>query len=226
MRNPDRRVGKKEGPMILYAVADVHGKRENLDRIERTVREKQPDVLVAAGDVATRRDAAPVLERLDGLAVPVMLVRGNMDPPGLDIEAERYGNIRSLHRSEIVVGGVPFAGVSGTIPVPFRTRVTFREDRDLADLRPRVHRETVLVAHPPPLGVLDRAFGMLHAGSPGLRDLIRQTGPRLFICGHIHEAAGAERMGRTLVVNAAMGRRGGGALIHLGADDDIRLEWP
>lgn len=212
--------------MILYAVADVHGKRENLDRIERTVREKQPDVLVAAGDVATRRDAAPVLERLDGLAVPVMLVRGNMDPPGLDIEAERYGNIRSLHRSEIVVGGVPFAGVSGTIPVPFRTRVTFREDRDLADLRPRVHRETVLVAHPPPLGVLDRAFGMLHAGSPGLRDLIRQTGPRLFICGHIHEAAGAERMGRTLVVNAAMGRRGGGVLIHLGADDDIRLEWP
>jgi Icc-related predicted phosphoesterase len=46
---------------------------------------------------------------------------------------------------------------------------------------------------------------MLHAGSPGLRDLIRQTGPRLFICGHIHEAAGAERMGRTLVVNAAKG---------------------
>jgi hypothetical protein len=94
------------------------------------------------------------------------------------------------------------------------------------DLMPRVRRETVLVAHPPPLGVLDRAFGMLHAGSPGLRDLIRQTEPRLLICGHIHEAAGSERMGRTLVVNAAMGRRGGGALIRLGVDGDMQLEWP
>jgi len=176
--------------------------------------------------VATRRDAAPVLERLDGLAVPVMLVRGNMDPPGLDAEAERYGNIRSLHHSEIVIGGVPFTGISGTIPVPFRTRITFREDRELAVLMPRVRRDTVLVAHPPPLGILDRAFGMLHAGSPGLRDFIRQTEPRLLVCGHIHEAARAERMGRTLVGNAAMGRRGGGALIHLGQDDDIRLEWP
>ncbi len=216
----------KEGTYLLYGGADGHGRTENLDRIERTVREYRPDAVVAAGDVATRRDAAPVLERLDGLAVPVMLVRGNMDPPGLDAEAERYGNIRSLHHSEVVIEGVPFAGISGTIPVPFRTRITAREGRDLEDLKPRVRRETVLVAHPPPLGVLDRAFGMLHAGSPGLRDFIRQTEPRLLVCGHIHEAAGAERMGRTLVVNAAMGRRGGGALIRLGADDDIRLEWP
>jgi hypothetical protein len=222
-----RQAGKKEGTMILYAVADVHGKKENLDRIERTIRECRPDAVIVAGDVATRRDAAPVLKRLDSLGVPVMLVRGNMDPPGLDAEADRYGNIRSLHHSEVVIGDVPFIGISGTIPVPFRTRITFREDRDLAVLMPRVRRETVLVAHPPPLGVLDRAFGMLHAGSPGLRDFIRKTEPRLFVCGHIHEAAGAERIGRTLVVNAAMGRRGGGAFIRLGQqDDDIRLEWP
>ncbi|NPU84107.1 MAG: hypothetical protein HPY65_06425 [Syntrophaceae bacterium] len=212
--------------MILYAVADVHGRKENLERIEAVVRERKPDILVAAGDVATRRNAALVLERLNALSIPVLVVRGNMDPPDFDGDVAGYRNIRSLHRSEVVTGGVPFAGISGTIPVPFRTRISFREDRELTELKLRVRRETVLVAHPPPLGVLDRAFGLLHAGSPGLRDFVRQTEPRLLICGHIHEAAGAERMGRTLVVNAAMGRRGGGVLIRLGADGDMQLEWP
>jgi len=212
--------------MILYAVADIHGKKENLDRIERTVRERTPDVLVAAGDVATRRDALPVLERLDGLSIPVLLVRGNMDPPDLDLLAGPYRCIESLHRREVAVEGMSFAGISGTLPIPFRTRVSLREKNDWTDLASRVRRETILVAHPPPLGILDRAFGMFHSGSRGLRDLVLRTEPRLLLCGHIHEAAGADRLGRTLVVNAAMGRKGGGALIHLDEEHDLRLEWP
>ncbi|PKN35777.1 MAG: hypothetical protein CVU61_02860 [Deltaproteobacteria bacterium HGW-Deltaproteobacteria-19] len=88
VRSPGHgRSGKKEGAMILYAVADIHGRKENLERIERIARERKPDVLVAAGDVATRRDAAFVLERLDALSIPVLVVRGNMDPPGFDREA-------------------------------------------------------------------------------------------------------------------------------------------
>jgi len=212
--------------MNLYAVADVHGKKEYLDRIERIVRDWKPDVLVAAGDVATRRDAAAVLDRLDGLSVPVLLVRGNMDPPNLDSLAGRYRNLTSLDGREKIVSGIPFAGVSGTLPVPFRTRVCLHEDRELENLRGRVRRETVLVAHPPPLGVLDRAFGMFRAGSSGLRDLVLVAEPILYLCGHIHEAAGAERLGRTLVVNAAMGRKRSGALVRLGPDGELHVEWP
>jgi Icc-related predicted phosphoesterase len=212
--------------MILYAVADVHGKTEYLARIEQTVWERRPDLLVVAGDVVSRRHAAETLEYLDGLSIPVLLVRGNMDPSDLDRRVEPHRNIRSLHRREIVVGGIPFAGVGGTLPVPFRSRISVRERDDLTDLAPRIRTETVLVAHPPPLGTLDRAFGLFPAGSRGLRDLVLRTGPRLLVCGHIHEAAGAARLGETLVVNAAMGRKGNGALIRLGEGDGLHPEWP
>jgi Icc-related predicted phosphoesterase len=39
-------------------VADVHGRKENLDRIERTVREYRPDAVVAAG--TWRRGGMPL----------------------------------------------------------------------------------------------------------------------------------------------------------------------
>jgi len=73
----------------------------------------------------------------------------------------------------------------------------------------------VLVAHPPPYGTLDEGFGNLHAGSRGLRRLILDRQPRLFICGHIHERPGWAFLGKTLVVNCSMGRSGAGAWIGM-----------
>jgi Icc-related predicted phosphoesterase len=35
--------------------------------------------------------------------------------------------------------------------------------------------------------------------------LLRQTAPAVMVCGHIHEAAGVDRWGDTLVVNCALG---------------------
>ena len=69
----------------------------------------------------------------------------------------------------------------------------------------------VLVSHEPPRNVLDRCTGGKRAGSGCLRTAVERatTSPRLWLCGHIHEAAGAERVrfGRgaraTVCVNAA-----------------------
>lgn len=73
---------------------------------------------------------------------------------------------------------------------------------------------SVLVTHPPPYGVRDRVLGRFHAGSRAVRRLVDLFSPALVICGHIHEQAGVETIGRTTVVNCAMGgRSGAGALI-------------
>ena len=73
---------------------------------------------------------------------------------------------------------------------------------------------SVLVAHPPPHGIRDRVLGRFHAGSRALRRLVDSRSPALVICGHIHEQAGVAAIGRTIVVNCALGRASDGALVR------------
>jgi Icc-related predicted phosphoesterase len=78
-------------------------------------------------------------------------------------------------------------------------------------LRGRLPAAEVLISHVPPRGILDACISGQHAGSDCLRKAVEKgaTKPRVWLCGHIHEAAGAERVrfGRgvpaTVVVNAA-----------------------
>jgi hypothetical protein len=107
--------------------------------------------------------------------------------------------------------------MGGTIPVPFRSRICLREQRMIDEMAPLVLEDCVLVAHPPPYGTLDEGIGNLHAGSKGLRRLVLEKQPKMLICGHIHEKPGWAFIGKTLVVNASMGRSGAGAIIALGA---------
>eukprot|EP00965_Chrysotila_dentata_P169281 5590693-Pleurochrysis_carterae.AAC.1 len=54
----------------------------------------------------------------------------------------------------------------------------------------------VLVTHVPPLRVRDACMRGTHVGCPTLRYAVEvaHAKPRLWLCGHIHEAAGAERV--------------------------------
>lgn len=67
----------------------------------------------------------------------------------------------------------------------------------------------VLITHGPPLMAGDLAPSLtepgkwVRAGSFSLSRAIMRVGPTLAVCGHIHEAAGDYRLGRTTVVNCA-----------------------
>jgi uncharacterized protein len=61
----------------------------------------------------------------------------------------------------------------------------------------------IIVSHCPPLNCLDQIKSGKHIGSPALRSHILKHQPVLVLCGHVHEAAGLEKIGRTLVVNSA-----------------------
>lgn len=61
----------------------------------------------------------------------------------------------------------------------------------------------VVVAHGPPYGYLDQMAQGQRVGSREALRYIRKHQPRLYLCGHIHEAAGEARIGRTKVVNLA-----------------------
>lgn len=201
--------------MKILAVADIHGRLSRLSLIEEYLDHYRPDALVIAGDMSRYGRPASFFDWLHARDLPVITLRGNTDPKGLDERMSVNQNIRPLRLEKIMLNGISFVGISGAIPVPFRTRVRFRQKEAFHSLRTLLGKDTVLIAHPPPLGTLDRVMHRFHAGCRPLRDVILECQPRLVICGHIHENPGRATVGRTTVVNCAMGNTEGGALIQL-----------
>jgi Icc-related predicted phosphoesterase len=107
----------------------------------------------------------------------------------------------------------------------------------------RAHASLILVAHAPPYDsgldqapALDEEFGMrlrpgsglemAPVGSTAVREFIEERQPLLGLHGHVHESAGAVRVGRTLCVNpgSQYGRGVLAATIVDLADGEIRSQ--
>ncbi len=201
--------------MLIYAIADIHGRQERLALIKKNVKEYNPDLLVVAGDITNYFQPAKTIKILSSLSIPVLIVRGNSDFPVVERLAARTANIHSLHVQTFSKNSINFIGLSGAIPIPFRTRVCFQEKRIFGKILPLLTERSILVMHPPPYGIVDRVLGKLHAGSRCLYEVILQRQPMLCICGHIHEDIGKGDIGKTLVVNCSIGKMGEGAMIQL-----------
>ena len=206
--------------MRVYAVADIHAKPELIGRVRRAVADHFPDVVVVAGDINNYANPHAAFGPLDNLGIPVLAVRGNTDLSWHDRCFSRYANITSLHLHRIQIQGISFAGISGTVPVPFRSRIRLFEKALLRAAAKKICPQTVLVVHPPPYGTLDRVLGRLSAGSRGVAAVVSACNPKVVLCGHIHEDAGARRLGDTLVVNCSIGSSGSGAVLDFGKVDE------
>ncbi|MFO7884131.1 MAG: metallophosphoesterase family protein [Desulfobacteraceae bacterium] len=210
--------------MLIYAVADIHGKDEKIDSIQACIQHYKPDVLVIAGDITSFCRADPILDRLSTTGLPILYIRGNTDLKKLDRAADKHANIQNLDRKQICFQKICFTGISGTIPLPFYSIICLNEKRELEKLKKLVTKDTIVVAHPPCRGVLDKVGKKCHAGSLNLKHFITQNCPALLLCGHIHEHSGIERIHQTLVVNCAMTKKHSGALVRYEKDKTPRAE--
>jgi hypothetical protein len=201
--------------MLIYAVADIHGRKLRISSILDTVSEKKPDVLVLAGDINRYFKSSGTISSFGSLSLPVLAVRGNTDSKKVENSLCAFPNISFLNFSEKVINGFTFTGVGGTVPVPFASRIKFSESSAIKQLETIVKKDSILIAHPPPRGTLDEVLGKFHAGCSGLNDIVKKCRPILLICGHIHERPGSAFLGNTLVVNCSMGMKGKGALIKV-----------
>jgi len=200
--------------MLIYAAADIHGRPERLAAIKTHLATHRPDVLVLAGDLSRRRRPEEVLDPLSRVSLPVFLVRGNSDSPKLEAMLDRYSNLHNLHLACKTIDNIDFVGCGGTLPLPFHSRLGFKESTTAGRLADLLQPGSVLVVHPPPYGVRDRVLGRFHAGSRAVQRLVAGCSPILVICGHIHEQSGVERSGNTVIVNCAVNRKCGGVLIR------------
>lgn len=200
--------------MRIYAVADIHAKKEHLEHICSVATRLKPDLMVIAGDITHYFNSESVIGKLDRLETPIVCIRGNSDFKKTEQSLKNTGNIRLLGTVPHYFKGTAFVGVNGTIPLPFASRICIREKRLLKNLLP-LNKESILVAHPPPRGVCDRVGNRFCAGSQNLFDFIHTTQPKMLLCGHIHEQAGTGFIKNTLVINCAINTIRAGALIDL-----------
>ena len=210
--------------MRIYAVADIHGRPEKLAKIRTHTERRNPDVIVVAGDITNYFNTDGVVCELASLSVPVLAIRGNTDLPKVNRLFESFPNVIGLHLNPTIVSDRIIIGIDGTIAVPFRSRLAFREKRLRNYVKAHLDEGSILVAHPPPLGTLDLAFGRFHVGSRCVAQIVRESEPLLLICGHIHEHSGTAPLGKTLVVNASMNRKSSGAIIDIQADRSLHVE--
>ena len=185
--------------MRILAISDIHGR--SLRPAAALARDA--DLLIIAGDITQFGGKKEALRSLDALTgqTPVCAVFGNCDHKEVALALEERGI--SVHGRSATFGEVVVTGVSGAPSSPFGTPGEYDEDELRALLvPPPAGRTSVLVTHAPAFGTaLDIAPAAGHIGSHAIRDYILATRPALHVCGHVHEAAGIDRLMGTLLVN-------------------------
>jgi Icc-related predicted phosphoesterase len=200
---------------------DIHDDISMLSRIPAL---DQAEGIIISGDITVAggtKEALRVLEPAAGRTKRLLAQIGNMDKGEITETLRARG--WNLHgRAARIFPGVYALGL-GTSPLtPFHTPSEYPEERlalwleeaaAAAEADFAAEQESgapsmaerpalVLISHTPPYGtVCDRLQSGVSAGSRAVRDFIEKRSPDICLCGHIHEAAGEDCIGRTRILN-------------------------
>lgn len=187
--------------MRILALADVHNRVRMLEEVLKM----DADLLLIAGDFTNGDDdvgwALDLLSNVRWFCVP-----GNMDPEPVWKALESSG--KSLHKRKVEFEGITIGGFGGSAFTPFNTPKEYGED-EIYEALVRLMPLQILVVHHCPKG----ADGGTGWGSEAVRRVVEEFGPKICVCGHIHEGRGTYWINETLVVNPGPLKSGYYALI-------------
>ncbi|WP_407356282.1 metallophosphoesterase [Methanolobus sp. WCC5] len=205
--------------MRLFAIADPHG---NYSRIEELLDiAGDIDVVLIAGDITNFGPDEKALELFSLFDQPILAVPGNCDHDSI-IKVIEDSRAINLHNRSFVMDDVLFLGLGGSNPTPFCTPFEIQECEYEENISMLLGRSTgnekriVTLTHAPPFGVLDEVGGM-HVGCRALNMFLDRAD--LMVCGHIHEARGIKKYGKTTIVNPGMAALGFAAVIGLDTEN-------
>src|ERR1700722_5007699 len=197
---------------------------QNLDSLVRFLKSQdKPDLILYGGDDIKRfrEGGTNFFERLADISrYGLCAIAGNDDPP--DARSLITGrNVYSVHSFPLILGGFAIVGIEGAPRFPMKDGFDKGYNRGyllypesilsyhvaLWNKGPLDGKQLIILSHTPPYGVLDLAirFGRRHIGSRPLREFL-DASPNALLCisGHVHsQGARSEKLGDTLVVNAA-----------------------
>jgi uncharacterized protein len=212
----------------ILALADLHDRPEQLRGLTGEDAGRDADLAVVCGDLHDGHSPEinrSTVEALAGLGLPVLIVPGNTDPRPLAEQLWSLAGFLNLDRRAQVIQGCGFIGFGGMVPHnPKRVGDLHRyyhSDEEVYQVLASCHEEIedcawrIVVTHQPPRGPLGRVYNGEITGSLSLAWFVEDFQPDLLICGHIHEAQGVDRMGKTRMVNVGDLRRGHSAMVEV-----------
>ncbi len=214
--------------MKILAFTDIHG---SYKKVGETLSRVSSDVIVLGGDLTvggTPAEVERVIVEWKKFGRPLLAVAGNMDSQEIDETLQAEGV--SINGRGVTIGDVGFFGVSASPFSPLHTPYEISEEElakriDSGYRAVKGARVKVFVPHVPPHDTkVDKVFMGLHAGSKSVRQFIDREQPDVVICGHIHEARGQDRIGKSKIVNCGPAGKGYFAVVEIGASIEITNE--
>lgn len=199
--------------MKILVISDLHAHNDVLDKMDAQF--KEADAVVFGGDFAEcfkPETGKAALEALVAKHENIFAVLGNCDNEDFleDIENQDI----SVEKSLVFHEGLAFAGSGGGTKFTGKTEFERTEDEVMSDFEivnnsveqsgdSSLWNSLILISHNPPVGKNIDSFdgGEHHAGSQQFTDYINKNQPLAVVCGHIHEGAGIEKFGETVVIN-------------------------
>jgi len=187
----------------ILAFSDLHRDVEATRQI--VAASTDADVLVGAGDFATRgHGAAEIIRILQTADTPTVLVSGNHDNSReLQELCSGWPQGYLLNAQPVTLANITFFGLGGEIPQ--RNNAEWNEavsEEEASKALARCPKGAILITHMPPLGYADLQRDGTHDGSKSITIAIEEKQPVLHFCGHIHSAWGMSgKIGTTSVHN-------------------------
>jgi Icc-related predicted phosphoesterase len=198
--------------MKIIAVADIHGAQYRLNLVLKNIERYSPDLVVICGDITQFGAGELAKNFLDQIPVETLAITGNIDTADVSKGIDDSKAI-NIEMKRVVKKGIPFVGINKALLKEFKNI----DEKKLLD------ETSVLISHEPPHGAQDKIFLGMHSGNKELKEIVEKYSPRLLLCGHIHEDPGFTKIGKTIVVNCSMGKRGEGALIDINKKLSVKM---
>lgn len=186
------------------------------------------DLVVIVGDITNFGPDEKVEELMEMFDKPVLAIPGNCDQRSI-MKALDASKAINLHGKTEQIGNIRFMGLGGSNLTPFNTPFELSEEDIEKALEGMVCSAEkaedcgtiVLLTHAPPHGARDKLpFG--HVGSKAIRKFVDRFD--LIICGHIHEAKGSEKIGKTVIVNPGEACKGSCAVVTIKKAENKPIE--
>lgn len=140
--------------------------------------------------------------------------------PLLEKSLKEIKNVKVINDKLVRFNGIKILGLNYFIDTSWikefkpenyaeRLEMAREETSNAKKVLKKLGKTDILVCHQPPFGVLDKVnfpqapkhWQNKHAGSKVILDYIKSKKPKYVFCGHIHEAKGKKKVGKTEVYN-------------------------